>query len=154
MRADLHTDRRPACPAHGRSALRWLGLLWLAGLVGLSGLAGCSSSAQAGPNSAQGSATGTLRLTGGPPGADPLTASGEVYAFATADLSGDAVAKQKTQSDGSYRLALAPGTYYLAATSSSFVLDPPASTPPCRADGPVTITAGGESQVSINCERK
>jgi Resolvase, N terminal domain len=109
-----------------------------------------SSTAPAG----EGSVTGMLQLVGGAePGTDN-PASGEVYAFNSASLTGTPIAKAKTASNGSFRLSLPPGTYYLAATSPSFSIDPPPATPPCRADKPAVVSPGIASRVDVACHMK
>ncbi|MDT4932176.1 MAG: hypothetical protein QOK11_68 [Pseudonocardiales bacterium] len=98
--------------------------------------------------------TGTLHRAGGPaPGTDN-PASGEVYAFTTAGLTGTPIAKVKTGSDGSFSLSLPPGTYYLAATSPSLSIDPPPVTPPCRGDTPAVVSRGSTYRVDVVCEMK
>ena len=116
---------------------------------------GCSSSNPGGkPASEGGTVAGTLRLRGGPaPGTDRAV-SGEVYAFTSISLAGTPTATIKTGSDGRYSLTLPSGTYYLAATTPSFTVDPPPSTPPCRGDKPAVVSAGSASQVDVACQMK
>lgn len=98
--------------------------------------------------------TGGLHLAGGPaPGADK-PASGVVYAFTSASLTGTPVAKVATGSDGTFRLSLPPGMYYLAATSPSFSIDPPPATPPCRGEAQAVVSAGRTSRVDVFCQMK
>lgn len=120
--------------------------------------AGCSSStspARASTAPVDGdTVTGTLRLTGGPrPGTDRAT-TGEVYAFPSPSLTGQPQLKAKTADDGSFRLNLPLGTYYLAATSPDFSIDPPPATPPCRGDRPAVVSRGGTSRVDVVCHMK
>ena len=119
---------------------------------------GCSSSEpRTDPSTApadQGTVTGRLRLSGGPnPGTDSA-APGEVYVFASAGLTGQPQVKAKTGADGSFSLNLPPGTYYLAATSPSFSIDPPPPTPPCRGDKPAVVSRGSTSRVDVVCQMK
>jgi hypothetical protein len=126
-------------------------------LVVSANLTACSSSPPRGNSSiasAQGAVTGTLRLAGGPaPGTDK-PASGEIYAFTTAGLTGTPIAKVKTGTDGSFSLSLPPGTYYLAATSPSFSIDPPPPTPPCRGATPAVVSKGSTNRVDVVCQMK
>lgn len=138
-----------------RSRLAWVSLGL--GLLAIC-CSGCSSSKPRGDSSStstgQGSVTGTLRLVGGPaPGANK-PASGEVYAFISASLTGTPTAKAKTASNGRFSLTLSPGTYYLAATSPSFSIDPPPATPPCRGDQPVVVSRGTASRIDVFCHMK
>jgi hypothetical protein len=136
------------------------GVVWVSLGLGLLVIccSGCSSSKPRGDSSStsagQGSVTGTLRLVGGPaPGADN-PAAGEVYAFTSASLTGTPTAKVKTGSNGSFSLNLSPGTYYLAATSPSFSIDPPPATPPCRGDKPAVVSRGTASRIDVLCHMK
>jgi hypothetical protein len=120
--------------------------------------AGCSSSKPgANPSTVSadgGTVTGTLRLAGGPaPGTDRAT-TGEVYAFPSPSLTGEPQVRAKTANDGSFRLNVPAGTYYLAATSPDFSIDPPPATPPCRGDKPAVVTRGGTSRVDVVCQMK
>jgi hypothetical protein len=116
-----------------------------------------TSAVQAGRSSsgaATGTVEGTLHLNGGPsPGMDEAT-SGEVYVFASAGLTGAPVATTKAGADGRFRVQLAAGIYYLAATSPGYLLDPALATPPCTSADPATVTAGRISQIRITCEMK
>jgi hypothetical protein len=117
----------------------------------------CSTSKPRGNSSTasgEGAVIGTLHLAGGPaPGTENPT-SGEVYAFTTAGLTGTPIAKVKTGSDGSFSLRLPPGTYYLAATSPRFSIDPPPATPPCRGDTPAVVSRGSTNRVDVVCTMK
>jgi len=120
--------------------------------------AGCSSSKPgANPSTVSadgGTVIGTLRLAGGPaPGTDRAT-TGEVYAFPSPSLTGEPQVRAKTANDGSFRLNVPTGTYYLAATSPDFSIDPPPATPPCRGDKPAVVTRGGTSRVDVVCQMK
>jgi len=130
----------------------------LAVVVLLASCAGCSSSKPgANPSTASadgGTVTGMLRLTGGPPPGTDRATTGEVYAFASPSLTGQPQLKAKTANDGSFRLNVPAGTYYLAATSPDFSVDPPPATPPCRGDKPAVVTRGGTSQVDVVCQLK
>lgn len=124
----------------------------------LIGCSGCSSSKPSGDSSSapteHGTVTGTLHLTGGPaPGTDQ-PATGVVYAFTSISLSGTPIATAKTGADGSFRLSLSPGTYYLAATSPSYTLGLPPATPPCRGDAPAVVSNGSTSRVEVLCAMK
>jgi hypothetical protein len=77
-----------------------------------------------------------------------------VYAFPSPSLTGQPQLKAKTADDGSFRLNLPVGTYYLAATSPDFSIDPPPATQPCRGDKPVVVTRGGTSRVDVVCHMK
>lgn len=101
-----------------------------------------------------GTVTGTLRLVGGPPPGVDRPASGEVYAFAKADRAGNAIAKVKTSAHGTFTISLPPGTYYLAATSPSFSIDPPPPTPPCIARSPAVVSRGSTVAVDVVCSMK
>jgi hypothetical protein len=130
----------------------------LAVTVLLASCVGCSSSEpRTGPSTApadQGTVTGTLRLSGGPnPGTDSA-APGEVYVFASAGRTGQPQVRAKTGADGSFSLNLPPGTYYLAATSPGFSIDPPPPTPPCRGDKPAVVSRGSTSRVDVVCQMK
>ena len=118
----------------------------------------CSSSSPRGAaskvSSAEGTVTGTLNLVGGPaPGTD-RPAAGEVYAFTTASLAGQPIGTVKANSNGSFRLRLPPGTYYLAATSPSYSIDPPSATPPCRGEAPAVVSRGSTNHVDVVCAVK
>ena len=130
----------------------------LAVAVLLASCAGCSSSTPPAHASTAladgGTVTGTLRLEGGPPPGTARATTGEVYAFASPSLSGQPQLKAKTADDGSFRLNLPLGTYYLAATSPDFSIDPPPATPPCRGDKPAVVTRDGTSRVDIVCHLK
>lgn len=119
---------------------------------------GCSSSAPPGhPSTASapgGTVTGTLRLVGGPPPGVDRTTTGEVYAFDSAGLTGQPQVKASTASDGSFRLSLPVGTYYLAATSPDFSVDPAPAAPPCRGDKAAVVSRGGTSRVDVVCQLK
>lgn len=122
-------------------------------------ITGCSSSSNPSTGSSAsaastGTVSGTLHLAGGPSGTDASAVSGEIYVFASADLAGTPAAKKKTASDGTFSFNLTPGTYYLAATSASFTIDPPPATPPCRGDGPAVVSIGRASSVQITCDMK
>lgn len=124
----------------------------------LIGCSGCSSSKPGGESSVastgHGTVTGTIHLTGGPaPGSDK-PASGVVYAFTSRSLSGTVIATVNAGADGNFHLSVAPGTYYLAAISPSYTLDPPPATPPCRGDAPAVVSDGGTSQVEVVCAMK
>jgi hypothetical protein len=131
------------------------------GTVGLClfliGGVGCSSSKPRADSSnapsGHGAVTGTLHLTGGDPGTDKA-ASGVVYAFTSSSLSGTPIANVKAGSDGTFHLSLSPGTYYLAATSPSFSIDPPPAAPPCRGDAPAVVSNGSTSKVEVVCAMK
>jgi len=77
-----------------------------------------------------------------------------VYAFASPSLTGQPQLKAKTANDGSFRLNVPAGTYYLAATSPDFSVDPPPATPPCRGDKPAVVTQGRISRVDVVCQMK
>ncbi len=130
----------------------------LAVAVLLASCAGCSSSTPPAHASTAladgGTVTGTLRLEGGPPPGTARATTGEVYAFASPSLSGQPQLKAKTADDGSFRLNLPLGTYYLAATSPDFSIDPPPATPPCRGDKSAVVTRDGTSRVDIVCHLK
>jgi hypothetical protein len=119
---------------------------------------GCASSkprAKSTPSSAgNGTVAGTLQLTGGPPGAAVLPVAGEVSAFTSISLSGPPVATVKTGSDGRFSLSLRPGTYYLAASSPSYSLDPPSPTPPCRGEKPAVVSVDSTTRIDVACQRK
>jgi hypothetical protein len=132
--------------------------LWLAFVLLLACCGGCSSSkpratASTAP-AGEGTVTGTLQLVGGPAPGTASPAAGEVYAFTSAGLTGKPTARVKTGSDGSFSLNLPPGTYYLAATSPSFNIDPAPATPPCRGDGPAVVSRGSTGLVDVVCEMK
>jgi hypothetical protein len=98
--------------------------------------AGCSASANHGaaPTRAAtmtGTVSGTLRLNGGPPGETSAPAPGEVFVFTSAALTGTPTAKTKAGADGTFHIELPAGTYYFAATSPDYTLDPPPAVPPC-----------------------
>lgn len=124
----------------------------------LIGCSGCSSSQPRGDSSGastgHGTVTGTLHLAGGPaPGTDKPV-SGVVYAFTSSSVSGTAIVKVNTGSDGTFSLSLSPGTYYLAATSPSFAIDPAPATPPCRGEAPAVVSNGSTSHVEVVCAMK
>ena len=118
---------------------------------------GCSSSNQPASTStrspAEGTVTGTVRVVGGPVQGSNNSA-GQVYVFTSASLAGTPLAKVSTARGGSFTLTLSPGTYYLAATSPSFNIDPPPAIPPCHANGPVVVSPGASSKVDIFCAMK
>jgi hypothetical protein len=132
--------------------------LRLAVAVLLAWCAGCSSSTpRANPSTASadgGTVTGTLRLAGGPPPGIDRATTGEVYAFPSPGLTGQPQVKAETADDGSFHLNVPAGTYYLAATSPDFSIDPPPATPPCRADKPAVVSRGGTSRVDVVCQLK
>jgi hypothetical protein len=98
--------------------------------------------------------TGTLTLSGGPSGRVDTRAAGQVYAFTSPDLSGTAVATAKVSAEGMFQVSVPAGTYYLAATSPDYVLDPAPSTPPCGAEAPAVVTTGATVQVALSCQMK
>ena len=104
--------------------------------------------------SAAGTVSGTLHVAGGPAPGSGAAAAGQVYAFSSASLTGSPVAKVATAPDGSFTLTLAPGTYYLAATSPSFTIDPAPATPPCRGNIPAVVTSGAVSKIDVTCAMK
>lgn len=112
-------------------------------------LVSCSSSAGS-PTTAStkhGTVTGKLQLSGGPAPGTARTAQGEVSAFKDASLTGQPAAKTKTAANGSFSLNLPAGTYYLAATSPSFKIDPTPATPPCRANAPAVVSIGSTVKI-------
>lgn len=116
---------------------------------------GCSSSVpRADPTSslAGGTVVGTLQLRGGPAPGTERGVSGEVYVFTSPDLVGTPTATVKANADGRFSLDLSSGTYYLAASSPSFGIEPPPATPPCHGDKPAVVSAGSTSRVDIACE--
>jgi hypothetical protein len=121
-------------------------------------LAGCSSSKprvkSTSTASADGTVTGTLELRGGPAPGTARAASGKVYAFTSSSFTGTAAATVATSTDGRFSLSLPSGTYYLAATSPSFSIDPAPTTPPCRGDEPAVVSAGRSTRVDVACEMK
>jgi hypothetical protein len=129
-------------------------------LVSVALLASCGGRSSPKPRQStaptgEGTVTGILHLSGGPaPGSDSA-AVGEVYAFTSAMLTGRPRIRAKTGSDGSFSLNLPAGTYYLAATSPSFSIDPPPpATPPCRGDRPAVVSGGRTSRVDVVCQMK
>src|SRR5689334_23976719 len=127
-------------------------------LVVLLVLASCSSSKPRGKSTSTGSrdgtVTGTLKLRGGPAPGTGRAASGKVYAFSSSSFTGTPAATVTAGTDGRFSLSLPAGTYYLAATSPSFSIDPPPTTPPCRGDKPAVVSVGGTSRVDVACEMK
>ena len=119
---------------------------------------GCSSSKPRAStptaSAGKGTVTGTLHLAGGPAPGTNKPAAGEVYVFTSASLTGTPTAKATTAPDGSFSLALSPGTYYLAATSPSFTIDPPPAAPPCHGNTPAVVSPGSTSKVDVVCEMK
>jgi hypothetical protein len=93
-------------------------------------------------------------LVGGPPPGADWPTSGEVYAFSRASLGGQPFAKVKTGSHGTFTISLPPGTYYLAATSPHFSIDPPPPTPPCVARSPAVVSPGKTARVDVVCSMK
>jgi hypothetical protein len=126
--------------------------------VALLVLAACSSSKLRAKSTstaaAGGTVTGTLELRGGPPPGTPRAASGTVYAFTSNSYTGAPAATVTTGNDGRFSLHLPSGTYYLAATSPSFSIDPPPPTPPCRGNKPAVVSVGSTSRVDVACEMK
>jgi hypothetical protein len=96
---------------------------------------------------------GVLRLSGGPAPGTSRAVTGQVYAFRDAALRGKPAAISKANSDGAFRLTLAPGTYYLAATSPQFEIHPKPKTPPCRG-GPAVVRAADTTHVDVGCAMK
>lgn len=133
-------------------------VLWIAAGVAvlLPSVASCaSSSASPTASSAKhGTVTGKLHLSGGPGLSVARTAPGDVLAFKAASLTGKPVAKAKTAANGSFSLNLPAGTYYLAATSPSFNIDPAPATPPCRADKSATVSIGSNLTLDVVCAVK
>lgn len=133
-------------------------MLWIA--IGVAAsvplLASCSGSSgsSAGSSPNRGTVTGKVQLSGGPAPGTTRAVQGEVFAFEAADLAGKAVATTTTSADGSFNLDLPPGTYYLAATSPSFTIDPPPTTPPCRSDRPAIVTNGNTVELNVVCAMK
>jgi hypothetical protein len=129
----------------------------IAGSPGLAGSAESSESSAGGSSTATGTIGGTLKVTGGPPSASSAggrAVSGEVYVFASDTLTGAVVAKARTRADGTFAVQVPPGTYYLAATSPSFVLDPAPTTPPCRGDRAAAVTTGSVTLANVTCAAK
>jgi hypothetical protein len=152
QQADLSRGRSRMPSIREKAAWVLLGLTLL-----LVCSAACSSSKPRGSSSTasgEGAVTGTLQLAGGPAPGNDNPASGEVYAFTAASLTGAPIAKVKTDSDGSFSLSLPPGTYYLAATSPRSSIDPPPATPPCRGDTPAVVSRGSTNRVDVLCEMK
>jgi hypothetical protein len=115
---------------------------------------GASASSPATAPAGTGSVAGTLHLAGGPaPGADQA-AAGEVYVFSSANLTTAPTAQAVAGPDGTFHVTLPAGTYYLAATSPNFVLDPAPAVPPCHANSPAVVTAGSVTPVRITCPMK
>src|SRR3954453_12629033 len=120
-------------------------------------VAGCSSSGSRGASTAtrpevaavgapeHGTVAGLVLLQGGPEPGKETPASGVVYAFTAIGLTGKPVATARTGPRGRFRLNLPPGTYYLAASSPSFVPDARSATPPCHGNGPAVVSAGTTS---------
>jgi hypothetical protein len=69
-------------------------------------------------------------------------------------LTGPAIGTAKASAEGSFRLRLPPGTYYLAATSPSYSIDPPSATPPCRGEAPAVVSLGTTNHVDVVCAVK
>lgn len=126
--------------------------------VALLVLAGCSSSK---PNatsistaSAHGTVTGTLELRGGPPPGTARAVPGTVFAFTSNSYTGTTAATITSGPDSRFSLDLPTGTYYLAATSPSFSINPPPPTPPCRGDKPAVVSVASTRRVDVVCEMK
>ena len=118
------------------------------------GLAAGGCTARSHGTAAQGTVTGTIRLVGGPAPGVNEPAPGTVSVFTSAGLTGKAVATAQAGTSGSFTVNLSPGTYYLAATSPRYGIDPAPSTPPCRALGPTVVTTGGTVQADVICTMK
>lgn len=131
-----------------------LGLLSLLVTAGV----GCSSSGrstQDGSHSpSAGTVTGTLQLVGGPSPGTKQPVPGVVYAFASANLTGKPSAQTSAAANGRFTFNLSPGTYFLAATSPQFQIDPAPTTPPCRAQTAVTVSSGMTLDAEVMCPVK
>jgi hypothetical protein len=124
-------------------------------------MAGCSSSKPASSRTnsapddpATGVVVGVLRLVGGPAPGTSQAVAGRVYAYRDAALRGKPAAVSKADSDGGFKLILGPGTYYLAATSPQFRIDPEPATPPCHGERPAVVRAGDTTHVDVACPMK
>jgi hypothetical protein len=111
---------------------------------------GCTSTS----HKAEGTVTGTLRLVGGPAPGVNRPAPGTVSVFASSDLAGRPVATVQASTSGMFVVRLSAGTYYLAASSPRFHIDPAPKTSPCRGDKAAVVESGGSTHVDVICSMK
>lgn len=128
----------------------------IATILSLAAVTACSgSSASVTTGSApHGTVTGTLTISGGAAPGTVQSTPGEISVFTTADLTGSPVATTKTAANGNFSVNLPAGTYYLAATSPNFKIDPPPAVPPCRADKPAVVSTGSTVTLDVVCSEK
>jgi hypothetical protein len=113
-------------------------------------LVGCTSAAR----QSEGTVSGTLRLVGGPAPGVEKPAPGTVSVFATSDLAGKPVATAQALTSGKFVVRLSAGTYYLAATSPRFRIQPVPKTPPCRGSRTAVVKSGHTTRVDVICSMK
>lgn len=164
-RAELRTSLGVHWNLHCRSLRRTVVAVKGAALTTLAALTllvatsvGCSSAARDTQNRTQalatGTVTGTLQLVGGPAPGAAQPVPGVVYAFTSGDLTGQASASTPASSNGRFNLSLRPGTYFLAATSPRFSIEPAPTAPPCRAEAAVRVTTGTTVDADVLCQLK
>jgi hypothetical protein len=96
-------------------------------------------------------------LTGGPTtkhGPDKSrSVSGRVFVYDDPSARGEPIEVVAATSASGFRLRLAPGRYYLRATSPQFIIDPKPATPPCG--GGLTVVRAAETvHVVVGCAMK
>jgi len=112
-----------------------------------SACAGGSGAAHPTPGTATaGVIHGRLVAEGGPQGVSPRPLPGQVNAVGAGTASHVAT----VTADGSFRLSVAPGTYTLTGTSPLYN----AGHVQCRAQQPVSVSAGQAVTADIYCQEK
>jgi hypothetical protein len=79
--------------------------------------------------------------------------SGRVFVYSNSSLDGKPITVVTASSARGFRLHLDPGTYYLAATSAQFVIEPKPATPPCHG-GPAVVRASETIHIDVGCAMK
>jgi hypothetical protein len=86
--------------------------------------------------------TGVLQRIGGPAGTPPRGIAGTVHFRASDGTITSAVAEE----NGRFSIAVPPGRYVVTGNPAAGK-----GQPPCQADAPVVVPAGGLSRVQVNC---
>lgn len=138
-----HAGARPSLRDRGK-AVRRVSVLLVVVAVGIGVVFGIRKVLPLSP--ATGTLTGTFQAVGGPPGASPRALSGTI----TARAADRVFLSFPVGASGRFSVHAAVGTYTVSGRSPQYQ----DGTANCTAAGPVTVTKGVTSNVTVDCQEK